>query len=173
MSDKIQPWTAQEFRAVCIALYNGAHGWQTALARRLGVNDRTVRRWASGATPIPGRVQREIMSLDGAINPPEIDFRRDEWIIGDGPVLDTGARREYVIHAWPPRFMCRVVLINENNEMPAVDEGDVDTLTGIVYQADRETLLCEFQWIDRPPSGDTLASLMEAASDALAFSEVG
>ena len=69
--------------------------------------------------------------------------------------------------------MCRVVLINENNEMSAVDEGDVDTLTGIIYQADRETLLCEFQWIDRPPSGDALASLMEAASDALAFREVG
>ena len=98
----------------------------------------------------PVRVQREIISLDGAINPPEIDFRRDEWIIGDGPLLDTGARREYVIHTWPPRFMCRVVLINEINKMSAVDEGDVDTLTGIVYQADRETLLCEFQWIDRP-----------------------
>ena len=31
-------------------------------------------------------------------------------------------------------------------------------MTGFVYQADRETLLCEIQWIDRPPSGDTLAS---------------
>lgn len=46
------PMTPQDLRRHCARLY-GAHRWQTALARELQVNDRTVRRWASGASPIP------------------------------------------------------------------------------------------------------------------------
>lgn len=29
------------------------HGWQTRLAERLGVDGSTVRRWVSGAVPVP------------------------------------------------------------------------------------------------------------------------
>ena len=46
------PMTASDLRRHCARLY-GAHRWQTALARELQVNDRTVRRWASGASPVP------------------------------------------------------------------------------------------------------------------------
>ena len=42
------------------ALY-GQH-WQSALARDLGVNDRTVRRWAAGQEP-PETVWAEVRSL--------------------------------------------------------------------------------------------------------------
>ena len=66
MLESSRPWTYQEFRALGLALHGGAHGWQSALARRLGVNNRTVRRWASGETPIPGRIQSEIMALTGS-----------------------------------------------------------------------------------------------------------
>lgn len=45
----------ETLRRLCARLY-GAHRWQTALSRELAVNDRTVRRWASGATPIPQSV---------------------------------------------------------------------------------------------------------------------
>lgn len=34
------------------ALYG--YGWQTRLAEALGVDGSTVRRWVSGAVPIPG-----------------------------------------------------------------------------------------------------------------------
>ena len=47
-----RPMTAAELRRHCSRLY-GAHRWQTALARELQVNDRTVRRWASGSSPVP------------------------------------------------------------------------------------------------------------------------
>jgi DNA-binding transcriptional regulator YdaS (Cro superfamily) len=37
--------------------------WQTALARGLGVADRTVRRWFAGAVPIPGPAAIAIRAL--------------------------------------------------------------------------------------------------------------
>lgn len=37
--------------------------WQTALARALGVTDRTVRRWYAGEAPIPGPVEVAIRAL--------------------------------------------------------------------------------------------------------------
>lgn len=44
--------TAEQLRDLCTRLY-GAARWQTALSRELKVNDRTVRRWASGKARIP------------------------------------------------------------------------------------------------------------------------
>jgi ribosome-binding protein aMBF1 (putative translation factor) len=37
--------------------------WQACLARRLSVSDRTVRRWASGESPVPRQVGRELNQL--------------------------------------------------------------------------------------------------------------
>ena len=50
---------------------------------------------------------------------------------------------------WTPNMN----IISHHKEKPAVDEGEVYLLTGIDYQADSTTLLCEFQWIDYPPAG--------------------
>ncbi len=44
--------TRDELRLYCTRLY-GRHRWQTALSRELQVNDRTVRRWAAGASEVP------------------------------------------------------------------------------------------------------------------------
>ena len=37
--------------------------WKSQLARDLGVNVRTVQRWATGVSPIPRRVPRELAQL--------------------------------------------------------------------------------------------------------------
>lgn len=37
--------------------------WQTDLAKALTVNNRTVRRWASGETPIPQNIKNELLDL--------------------------------------------------------------------------------------------------------------
>jgi len=37
--------------------------WQTDLAEALDVDDRTVRRWISGATPVPQGVYADLMRL--------------------------------------------------------------------------------------------------------------
>ena len=50
-----RPMDAAELRRHCTRLY-GARRWQTALSREIQVNDRTVRRWAAGASPIPQSV---------------------------------------------------------------------------------------------------------------------
>src|SRR3546814_11622167 len=44
--------TAEQLREFCTRLY-GAGRWQTEMSRELRVNDRTVRRWASGRDGIP------------------------------------------------------------------------------------------------------------------------
>ena len=37
--------------------------WQTDLARALGVSDRSMRRWANGANPLPDGLRAEILEL--------------------------------------------------------------------------------------------------------------
>ena len=37
--------------------------WQSALARDLGVSDRTVRRWVAGAYPMPSGVYVDLLRL--------------------------------------------------------------------------------------------------------------
>jgi len=50
--DDEEAMTAEQLRELCTRLY-GAGRWQTALSKELKVNDRTVRRWASGKARIP------------------------------------------------------------------------------------------------------------------------
>lgn len=50
-----RPMSPVELGRHCTRLY-GRHGWQTALARELAINDRTVRRWVAGASPVPQSV---------------------------------------------------------------------------------------------------------------------
>ena len=63
--------TAEEFRAAGSALFRGATGWQTALAEELGVNPRTVRRWAAGTSRIPPGVAAH-MGRSPAEDPDEL-----------------------------------------------------------------------------------------------------
>ena len=52
MAAEDEGMTAEQLRELCTRLY-GSSRWQTALSRELQVNDRTVRRWASGKATIP------------------------------------------------------------------------------------------------------------------------
>ena len=53
--------TTEELKRAGETLYGW--GWQIALARALGVNDRTVRRWAAGDTEIPRPTEIAIKAL--------------------------------------------------------------------------------------------------------------
>jgi hypothetical protein len=43
------------------ALYGAM--WRTALGEALGVNERTIRRWSSGESPIPDGVSADVRKL--------------------------------------------------------------------------------------------------------------
>jgi hypothetical protein len=47
--------TPEQLRKACVNLY-GDRAWQTRLSEALGVDGSTVRRWVSGAVPIPNPV---------------------------------------------------------------------------------------------------------------------
>ena len=51
--------TAEELQKAGVELY-GSWGWQTRLAENLLVDGSTVRRWVSGAVPIPGPVEAAV-----------------------------------------------------------------------------------------------------------------
>jgi hypothetical protein len=53
--------TPDELAAVGSSLFGPT--WQTRLANALGVNDRTLRRWASGENAIPAYVRVELLVL--------------------------------------------------------------------------------------------------------------
>lgn len=152
--------TRDEFTATAIAILRSAVGWQSAIARRLGVEPRTVRRWlASGEFPpdIGGRLGALIGATDITAWP------RDEWVIGDTLGGD-GNRREYIVHLQPPRFVARIVALDDDGE-PEADEMPADLVSGTVYQAGPETVLCEIDWIDDVPPGERVKWLDAAADE--------
>ena len=153
--------TADDFQAASIAILRSAIGWQTAIAKRLGIEPRTVRRWIQAAET-PAWVDQQLASLMGGVG--ASPWPRDEWIIGDGVTQD-GRRREYIMHVAPPRFVARIVAVDEDDS-PEDDDLPADILSGTVYRADPETLLCEIDWIDTPDPG-AVTHLLEAAADAI------
>ncbi len=163
MPENANVMTDAEFRTVGVAFYGGARGWQTAMAARLGVAPRTVRRWASGTSRIAPEIAAALApALDGHPSAPQ-----DEWITGEGQPCAGGFRREYVVHARSPRFIARAVQVDaEAGVMP--DEAPADALSGLVFSASDDTDLCEIAWIDLPPIDETeLRELLSAAAPAL------
>ncbi len=154
--------TPSQFTAFSIALLRSAVGWQSAIARRLGIESRTVRRWLHDGEIPAWAADRmaELIGLADAAGP----WPRDEWIIGDGPPNGDGHRREFIIHTVPPRFIARVVAVDDAGEiMP--NETPADVITGVVFSSD-SFLLCEIDWLDRPDPG-AVTLLLESAADAI------
>ena len=68
--DRERTITANKLAKLGRALYGDR--WQTALAVKLSVADRTMRRWLSGESPIPSSINEEIQKML-ALNLAEID----------------------------------------------------------------------------------------------------
>lgn len=153
--------TRDEFQTLAIALVGTAVGWQAKIARRLSIEPRTVRRWIENED-FPGWALEKLTALSGAneVGP----WPRDEWIIGDAWSGD-GHIRTYITHALEPRFIARVVNVDEDG-LPTPNEGHADLLSGTVYAADQDTIFCEVVWIDEVKAG-AVTMLMEAAADAI------
>lgn len=55
--------TPETLRHIGAALYGPS--WQAELAKALGVNDRTMRRWLTGETPIPKGIGADLLPICG------------------------------------------------------------------------------------------------------------
>lgn len=150
--------TAAELRAL-IAAGGLSH---SEAARRIGINPRHMRKLLAGEVAISAGVEADILQLFGAA--PDGDaFPRDEWILGEGP---PPARREYIMHTTPPRFIARVVGLDVRTDAPERREEPVSQ-AGVAYQAD-DSLICEIRWLDAPPADDdALRQLLDQAADQL------
>lgn len=156
--------TPTELRALILA--SGLTN--SEFARRLGINPRHMRRMLAGEQPINSRMEAAINALFGGTDELNPYLPRDRWIVGEGPPPD---RREYIIHTAAPRFIARVVAINETTGEPELSEEPADIEGGIVYEAG-DSLLCEIQWIDPSPANPvTLSRLMDAAADQLEWDQ--
>lgn len=133
-------------------------------ARRIGMTPRNFFRILSGKQAIGPRLAGDILRLFGAADRADREWPRDEWIVGEGP---PPARREYVIHTAAPRFVARVVAIDELTDRPEPDEEPMAP-GGVEYQAGPDSLICEIDWIDPAPAEpNALARLMDRAADQL------
>ncbi len=159
--------TPQQFRSAAVAVTRTALGWQTKIARTLGVQSRTVRRWlvVGRETGImPDAAVAAISEAMGEVDTAAV-WPRGEWLVG----RDDGGRL-LVQHLHFPRFTARAVHTAPGGATPAEEEQPADILSGVVYVADGgdpegDALLCEIAWIDEPSPGE-VTQMMEAAADA-------
>jgi len=153
----------KDFISLSIAYLGTTIDWQVKIAKILDVNPRTIQRWKKGDTPIPESVIKELETLIGS---DKFVTTRNAWLHGKA---ENG--HEYIIHAHYPRFIARVVIVDNDTGLP-YDPIDypADTKTGVVYKAndDGETteLICELQQIDKIPI-DQMTDWLEEASDFL------
>lgn len=152
---------ALEFQNASIAILGTAVGWQSKIARKMGKPIRTIQRWVA-ADAVPDWATEQLREMMGGTD--RSPFPRDEWLIGDA-LGDDGQMRAYVMHMQTPRFVARLVEVDDDG-LPVEGEEPADILTGIVYQIDEGSVLCEIEWIDQPKAGE-VTQLMEAAGDAI------
>lgn len=152
---------AAEFQTASCAVLGTTIGWQTKIAHQLGVTSRQVRRWIA-ADAVPAWAEAKLLELMGGTD--HSPFPRDEWVVGQAVTAD-GRPRDYVVHLVHPRFSARIVMVDDDGA-PDPDDEPADVATGIVYQADPESVLCEIDWVDEPKAGE-ITALMEAAAEAI------
>lgn len=154
--------TPDQLRAIGAARYGA--DWQSPLARAIGMSVRHMQRLAAGTHPITAGIERDILTALGGTAIADPDWPRDAWIVGDGRD-DLGHVREYVVHSRRPRFVARVVALDDTGE-PTPSEQPADISTGIVYEGDGYVLV-EVVWLDPTPPLADVHRLLEAACDAV------
>lgn len=98
------PMNRHEMEQLSLAVLRSSIGWQTAIARRLGVSPRSVRRWlVLDSVPNAKAARlRELAENAGAAWP------EDEWLMAFG--FSQPHQRPYIIHVQPPRFVARIMM---------------------------------------------------------------
>lgn len=141
--------TRDEFIQNSIALIGTAVGWQSEIARRLGVSDRYIRLIVAGDRPVNDGIAKDLLSLLGESAPQMIHAKFVLGVGSDG--------REYLIHTHHPRFQCLVI-----PDGTTKSDYDLEKDAGVQFTSMGYTL-AGFIWSDRMP--DNITMLMESACD--------
>jgi hypothetical protein len=154
-----------EFTAAAIAAVGTAIEWQSKIAKNLGVNERTIRRWLSGEKPIPDWVDEKLKSVVNFDKNPFFSF--DEWIVGEAAAARDGKRRRYILHAHFPRFLARIVYYGADNapdpqDCPVSDGGTSYQIA--VYDDGDYERFEEIVFYD-PANAGEITALLEKAAD--------
>ena len=135
--------------------------WQHPLARALGLNERTVRRWASGETPVPEWAEKWLIAAT-------IPATSAEWILGSS--VDG---RRYLIRSQAPRFIGEIAASEPDYDDDPI-AGFEDPLNGnprYIGRLSPREVLYKINWIDLPPGRieelEELFSMAAAAYRAL------
>lgn len=150
----------KDFMSLSIAYLGTAVSWQNKIAKVLKVSDRTVRSWLQGTRKFPENLKNEFEALIGA---DKFVATRSPWLSGKDEV-----GREYVMHTHYPRFIARIVIVDNDTGLPH-DPADypADTTTGVVHKVNDENettkLLCEVEQIDKIPIDQIVDWLGEAS----------
>lgn len=155
--------TPAELSAASFAIVRTHVGWQAKIARELGVQPRSVRRWMSEDAPIPDEIAERLHSMRREAEE-KISFPRGEWLVG----YDDESRR-MIAHLQHPRFTCRVIMCEPDGSVAEEDE-PANILSGVTYvdadpAGECDVILCEVAWIDDPDPGE-VTHLMRAAYEA-------
>ena len=137
------------------------------MAKLFEVETLQVKEWITAVKPLTAEVlNRLVKPLSGA-EIPDGAICRDEWLSAMGAELGNGRERWYLVHAWKPRFICRIVQVDPATGVAADWERPVAGIQGLTYGVDEETEFCEFHWLDPIPAGPELRELLSQGADSL------
>lgn len=144
--------TPAEFKRLGARLYDGAHGWQTALARALDVPSRKVRKWIAGEADVPDGVAQQLRAAVAALGdgpgvpidsaPPPGIAQPPEWIVGVDAHDGRDDAPEYIVHTRRPRFIAAVI-----------DEDEAGLSLSPRVFAHAGMALADIAWLDGEPDG--------------------
>lgn len=130
---------------------------------KIGISNSAFQRILDGRDPITSQLRIRLLNLFGP-SPAPSHPTRDEWIQGEGP---PPRRREYIVHTHFPRFVARVVALDEITDEPKPEEQPADITTGVVYTYG-PSHVCEIDWIDPSPKDPAqMLRLLEAIAEQL------
>lgn len=138
--------TSSEFSAIGVGFYG--EGWESEMARRLGVNPYIIHQYADGYLPVPDTILEDLGIIEAG--------RRSriphapEWIFGEGEDLQD----EYLVHTTYPRFIARLTT-------------DDELCSGVAYITADGEQIADFVWIDVEPDEEGFRDIMYQADDAL------
>ncbi|MEM7047811.1 MAG: hypothetical protein AAF442_09250 [Pseudomonadota bacterium] len=135
----------ERFKTLAIQLTGITWGWQREFAKLVGVNERTVRRWAKEGAP--ERILDEARMMIGIYKSAPLE---STWIVGRD---ETGQR--FIIHAQRPFFLAKI-------------SAEQEPIDGFFFDLPNGGRLYDFHWINYPTSLRSMETLMEQAAKYLA-----